>query len=105
MTRARSFGAEIVENRGHADGGRVTDSAAFLAVDFLNRGLRDMLRPPRDNPLFEKWLARIRVTCHIKPPRDRLVSPGKPGELWLRTITSCLTLYRRGWTNSELQVR
>jgi hypothetical protein len=104
MTRARSFAAEIVEYRGHADGGRGTDSEAFRAVNFLNRGLSDLLRPPRDNPLFEKWLARIRVTCHIKPRRDCLVSPGKPGELWLRTVTSCLTLYRRGSTNSELQV-
>jgi hypothetical protein len=105
MTRARSFAAEIVEYRGHAHGARGTDSEAFLAVNVLNRGLRDLLRPPRDNPLFEKWLARIRVTCHIKRPRDCLVSPGKPSELWLRTVTSHLTLYRRGWTNSELQVR
>jgi hypothetical protein len=105
MTRARSFAAEIVEYRGHAHGARGTDSEAFLAVNFLNRGLRDLLRHQSHNPLCEKWLARIRVTCHIKPSRDCLVSPGKPGELWLRTVTSCLTLYRRGWTNSELQVR
>jgi hypothetical protein len=75
MTCACNFATEIVDYRGRAEG--------VAATGFLDRGFRELLRLPRDNPLFEKRLARIRCTCH-KPPSDFLVNPGKPGELWLR---------------------
>jgi hypothetical protein len=50
---------------------------------------------PRDNILFEKWLARIGETYHIKAPRDYTVNPGKPGELWLRDRYVVLDLVPR----------
>jgi hypothetical protein len=39
---------------------------------------------PRDNLLFEQWLAQVRVCYQIGSCDEFVVSPGKRGELWLR---------------------
>jgi hypothetical protein len=39
---------------------------------------------PRDNPLFAQWLKGLRPTFQVAGAHDYVVSPGKPGEAWLR---------------------
>ncbi len=39
---------------------------------------------PRDDALFNEWLARLGSAYRISPPAVFTVNPGKPGELWLR---------------------
>jgi hypothetical protein len=51
---------------------------------------------PDDNPSFNQWLARIRGSYDVKPPREYTVNPGKPGELWLRDRYVVLDLVPRG---------
>jgi hypothetical protein len=50
---------------------------------------------PRDNPLFELWLDRIRASYQIPSIEEFVVSPGKAGELWLRERYVVLTLVSR----------
>jgi hypothetical protein len=50
---------------------------------------------PRDNPLFDRWLARLRTAYRIRWIDDFVVSPGKPGELWLRERYVVLTMMPR----------
>jgi hypothetical protein len=50
---------------------------------------------PRDNQCFDQWLARILTRCEVGPPQYFTVSPGKPGELWLRDRYIVLEVHPR----------
>ena len=39
---------------------------------------------PRENASFQAWLARIGARARVVPPKEFVISPGKPGEAWLR---------------------
>jgi hypothetical protein len=39
---------------------------------------------PHDDVLFDEWVSRLRSRYQIGSPQVFTVSPGKPGELWLR---------------------
>jgi hypothetical protein len=47
---------------------------------------------PHDNPLFERWLARLQGSYRIRSTDAFVVSPGKPGEVWLRERYMVLSL-------------
>jgi hypothetical protein len=49
---------------------------------------------PRDNPFFNQWLARVRRRYEVAATKSYTVSPGKPGEPWLRDryiVLNCTT--------------
>src|SRR5262249_42216128 len=47
---------------------------------------------PRENPVFDQWLARIQDAYRVRSIDQFVVSPGKPGERWLREQYVVLSL-------------
>jgi len=39
---------------------------------------------PEGNPVFDRWMERLRTLYDIGQPQDFVVSPGRPDDLWLR---------------------
>jgi hypothetical protein len=39
---------------------------------------------PEGNPVYDCWIRRLRESYEIGPVRDFVISPGRPGEMWLR---------------------
>jgi hypothetical protein len=73
------------------------DRLKTLGPDWVHRDGRPVRvmffdEVPRDNLLFEQWLARVRRMHRIHSVDEFTVSPGKPGELWLRERYAVLTL-------------
>ena len=77
-------------------------------MEFTTGGVRRAARLvffdelPRDNLLFEKWLAQIRCAYQVEPPRDYTVNPGKPGELWLRDRYAVLDIVPLGMAEQRV---